>query len=511
MVEGAAVDTTEARTRPAQTPAIRSREMSAIVAHRGRRVWQPDPNQPRMAGTRRPWSHLKSTVGKQPRHPRMRPRCLELDGGEERASLSFDSISPSLGTVRSELILSGTGFGHNLAPSASVRFGEAQATILSWSDFEVVVEVPELSPGIVDVVVHTALGITEPRQFNVIFPPMVYVNQVLPNEQNAIVGFGVDVQGGEIELTDAVQTVRSGVPTQVADAACVDNITVHKPSRRLFVANYDSIAVYNIDPATGALSPIAGNPFPTGAVLVQQIQVSDDLERLFAVNLGTAESFISSLPIGSDGSLGSGHSVLAMGSLSGLAISSDSSALAVMNVYTQGIAGYAIDAEGKPSPQGEFVVAPGMAPRFTIARPAHDQLFALWSTESTSALMKITFAFGSGSAGGALYDESSIPFSAYGFAFSTDGNVAYVGSVDSGLVSVLDVAVSGQPTERLGSPYNLAGVRRTTCIQTSAANTHLTILDVGSGELAFVRLDEMVTTATTDIGEGTPLGMVATF
>jgi len=69
-------------------------------------------------------------------------------------------------------------------------------------------------------------------------------------------------------------------------------------------------------------------------------------------------------------------------------------------------------------------------------RPARDQIFALWSNEATSALMKITFTFGSGSAGSALYDESSTEISPVGSVLSAEGNVAYVGTAFSGGVSV---------------------------------------------------------------------------
>jgi hypothetical protein len=200
-----------------------------------------------------------------------------------------------------------------------------------------------------------------------------------------------------------------------------------------------------------------------------------------------------------------------MGGLTGLALSADSSALAVMNVLTRGIAGYSIDAEGNPSPQGEFVVAPGMSPSSIIPRPDNDQLFALWSSESASALMKITFAFGSGSAGGKLYNDVAVSHVAAGFGFSSDGKVAYIGSSKDSQLSIFDVAVSGQPTERLGSPYTLSGPRQSTCVQASADGAHLVILDAVSAEVSLVNLvDAKLTATTTDIGLGSPLGMAST-
>jgi photosystem II stability/assembly factor-like uncharacterized protein len=93
------------------------------------------------------------------------------DGGDAGADIA--AIVPSAAAAGGQVTLSGCDFG-DVQGSSSVSFGEVQATAYaSWSDTEIVVEVPAGVIGEVLVTVTTAEGVSNPKALTVLTPPVV--------------------------------------------------------------------------------------------------------------------------------------------------------------------------------------------------------------------------------------------------------------------------------------------------------------------------------------------------
>ena len=185
-------------------------------------------------------------------------------------------ITPTSGSVSSTITITGTDFGTS---AGIVKLGVdaapqnwSNAPVLRWSDTSIVATVPELPEGEYDFAEIGANGVGAvapcdsyscPR-FVVRLPPRIYLN----NNADDTSGFSTVTTLTYDPDTGAMTQL--GSPTSLGMPAtgipgCSRSIIVDAQNRRLYAAAATGIAVFAIDSATGALSPIPGSPFLSGA------------------------------------------------------------------------------------------------------------------------------------------------------------------------------------------------------------------------------------------------------
>ena len=92
----------------------------------------------------------------------------------------------------------------------------------------------------------------------------VYVNNQ-SGVSNNVASFSVDTGG----VATSIGTVSTGGTGATVACAGIDRITANLASNLLFVSNGgdQTISVFRITPATGALAAVAGSPFASGLTL----------------------------------------------------------------------------------------------------------------------------------------------------------------------------------------------------------------------------------------------------
>ncbi|HVO29661.1 MAG TPA: IPT/TIG domain-containing protein, partial [bacterium] len=175
---------------------------------------------------------------------------------------TITSLVPDSGVVGTTVVVSGADFGSTQGGS-TVTFGSATATVVTWSGSEITVHVPDVLPGAHPVTVTVGANDSNAAPFTVKFPDVVY----------AFAGSGATQTSA---LVAAWSWSTNGTLTQVSGSpyiAGVNNsgyggdphpIALDANHRRLFAAQDTGVMVWNIDGATGALTPVAGSPFSGG-------------------------------------------------------------------------------------------------------------------------------------------------------------------------------------------------------------------------------------------------------
>ena len=116
-----------------------------------------------------------------------------------------------------------------------------------------------------------------------------------------ISGFSIDPASGTLKAivnTQAQPNFPSGAPGPFSPSAGPFSIAIDSQGKFVYVANSDSsnsVSVFGIDPGTGALTGVAGSPFPTGGTNPQSVAL-DPLGR-FAYVANTLSNSISAFKI----------------------------------------------------------------------------------------------------------------------------------------------------------------------------------------------------------------------
>ena len=175
-------------------------------------------------------------------------------------------VSPTRGQIGSEITLTGE-FGDKPVPIAFSNGSSAgdQVEVRSWSPTQVVVEVPVLDWGSWQLsALHGCVPSTVPT-FQVLPPPRIYI------QNNADAADGFD------SITTMIYDPASGALTPMGPPTSLGLRASHQPGcssspliagspPRLYAAGDNGVAVFNIDRATGALSPLpSGSPALSGA------------------------------------------------------------------------------------------------------------------------------------------------------------------------------------------------------------------------------------------------------
>src|SRR5215472_5110992 len=108
------------------------------------------------------------------------------------------SIGPTLGQTGVQVTIAGKGFGD---ATGSVRFGGTAASIVSWSDSEVVFKVPGVSAGVYNVQLKNSGGTAANTiQFKVLTAKLIPVTFTVNNATSTNVGDYIFLTGSTVEL-----------------------------------------------------------------------------------------------------------------------------------------------------------------------------------------------------------------------------------------------------------------------------------------------------------------------
>jgi len=226
---------------------------------------------------------------------------------------------------------------------------------------------------------------------------------------NSITSFSVDT-GGVATSLGTVSTGGTGAPVACAG---IDRITVNLASNLLFVSNggNQTVSVFRITPATGALAAVAGSPFPGGLTLDScagiSLAATPDGKFLMASSNGAIKTF----------------SIAVNGALS---VSSTASLL--------------------PSPMVGMKIS-GDGRFLAVSHQASVSVFSISAVNgSLTAVAGSPFAkTGTGLVGG--------------LDFNCDGTLLYAaeGGATSSITDAWSVDPSGALTPIVGSPFTVAG------------------------------------------------------
>lgn len=270
------------------------------------------------------------------------------------------------------------------------------------------------------------------------------------------VGSGYTLQASATGLSPAVSspfdvTAARGTLTFLSSVATgpSPNMPAFDPLGKFFyVPAFGSniIHAYSVNAATGALTPIAGQPFTTGSQ-PGQVYVRPDGATLYSTD--AASNTISWFPINADGSLGSRSSIA--GGSNPFGVTSDPAGrfLYVVNLFGNSVSAFTIDAGGNLSPLG--TVATGVRPAQPKVSPDGRFLYVTNLSSDTLSVYSINPTTGALSALSpvATGDEPEQ------LVFSPDGNFLYVGNtLDDTLDTFAVDTTTGALTKIATTPAN---------------------------------------------------------
>jgi 6-phosphogluconolactonase (cycloisomerase 2 family) len=398
-------------------------------------------------------------------------------GGVDRAP-AVAGLEPSSGIVGITVAISGDHFGDAIG---QVRVGDVAARVTSWDDTEVRIELPDVLPGLAQVVVANEAGDGNAVEFGVVLPDAIYVSTNRSNDT---------IQTFALSRTDGTVTGFAPVDTGAAAGlmgGCAQTLAVHAPTRRLFATHNDKISVLDIDPRTGALRPIAGSPFAFEAAIGFRGVALDRAGRRMFVSFATepATGGIRTFSIGDDGrpemiadaTFQRPPPVGGLAYVDQLALSNSERFLYTNPESTEGINGFSVAADGRLTQLAGSPFEVGIhAARGVAVRPGADQL--LVSTDVG------IYAFSFSDADGALVVHPQAPFTDDGIS-QNFVQLAWAGP-DRVLVSAstfnptpdfvtLQVGADGAPLPPATAPR--VDIPRMFCMRVSADGAYL----VGTG------------------------------
>ena len=239
-----------------------------------------------------------------------------------------------------------------------------------------------------------------------------------------------------------------------------NRIAVSSAGNLLFAANTgsDDISVFKIDPATGALTAVAGSPFATGNHPVppgngRGISVAATPDGKFLMAASNASANIAVFSIGPTGALSliPGSPFATGGNPSGIKISPDGKSLAVA---TNNVEMFSIGSNGVLTSVGVFASG---TPRGVDIDCASSHVF-IGEPNATGTIVDV-FTMGSN---GALTAVPGSPFSPPSgtnsnvVLLSPDDKTLFVSNQISSTVTVLSVASDGSLTLLPGSPFPMS-------------------------------------------------------
>ncbi|MFL6387046.1 MAG: MBG domain-containing protein [Terriglobales bacterium] len=312
----------------------------------------------------------------------------------------------------------------------------------------------------------------------------VYVNN--QDVANSIAGFAVSSTGALTAVPGSPYST-GGIG---ATTTCIglDRITISAPQNLLFVSNSgdQTISVFQVDPATGALTAAAGSPVPSGLTLdaCQGISLAATPDGAFL--MASSNGQIQTFAIGAGGSLMPGPTTANCCSPTiGMKISAHGQLLAVSNessvsVYSINADGSLTASAGSPFPRAGTGLVSGLD--FSCAGDR------LYGSEASFASNTITDGW-SVAADGTLTPLAGSPFLGAG----TDGQVVLLSPDNSTLftsdqfnnkINSSSVAADGS-LKTIGSFGGVTSVHVPTGLATDASGSFLYAADENFGVAVF--------------------------
>jgi len=388
---------------------------------------------------------------------------------------TLDSIAPDVAVITTQVTLHGSHFGASQG-TGKVSFGPATtADVQTWSDTQIIVTVPDVLPDAYDVTVTSAGGTSNAQPFRVILRPMVYIDNDATDTTlgfNTITAMSFNPSTGR--LTQAGDPVPTG-DTASSYGGCSGTLILDEHHRRLFAPGTTGVAVFDIDPISGALTAVAGSPFPTGGNRSYQPQLTEDGRRLFVgpYDAKTIVVFDVDPATGALTQVGGSPFTVTAG-LDTLALFPGGQFL-YGNSYGASYEGFAVAGDGSVTSLGAATTFGGTA---IAVRPGHPQIFV---TGSNGTLAVDDIDTGTG----AMTPVTGSPFALMppsgtidSPTFTADGNRLYIGPWSSGVIMGFSLAADGTPTPLAGSPWDFSTSDSSfSCLAMSRGDQYLVALD----------------------------------
>ncbi len=407
--------------------------------------------------------------------------AIEIDAA---VTPTLTAIEPAGGIVTTEVTLTGANFGATEGAS-TVSFGTAEAGIVSWSDDKIVARVPDILPASFDVTVTTSNGTTAAHPFRVRLPPMVYLNNGALDSTagaNTVTALSFNPETGE--LTQVGGPISTGT-TESGWGGCATSAAVHEGSRQLFASGGTAVAIFDIHPVTGALTPVVGSPFVSGGSTAWGVRSNRAGTRLFVAH---ATGGIGVLDISGAGAVPIVGSPFAVDNVHGLALSQNEMFL-YANSESAVFHGLSVAGNGALAPLVGSPFAQSGGFSFGDMRPGVDHLYIPGG--SSLASFAINPATGAPTAiAGSPFPITSPAGTPHYPAFTPDGSRLYIGTHGDGVLQGYSLDASGIPTALSGSPWTFtpSGVNATTCVALSRDGRYLISNAEGSKQVSVFSL-----------------------
>lgn len=382
------------------------------------------------------------------------------------ATPTINALDPASGIVGTTVTVTGTSFG---AATGALKFDGSTIPTTSWSDTSITFDVPMSAlPGSRDVMVTAAGKDSNVVPFEVTLPRTVYVN----NDQsptNSVSAYAMDAAGSLAPLAGSPFTTGGPPGLFGGDAS---ELYLDREHRRLFASNTTTIAVFDIDPVSGALTAVTGSPFNANGNRNFGLTATEDGQFLYAAQFDTQT--VTLLSVGGNGAVtpvtGSSFAASSVDTLhllhgeKFLAASTESSTLLVYSVdpATRALT----PVTGSPFATGNTFTSRANPAGTRIYIPAATNGLEVYDIDDMT---------------GAATAITGSPFAVSGatrihsMAFRPDGQVLYLGDYNSGKLNVFSIAASGAPTAIASSPFTMAGVGRSSSMAVTSDGGFLVI------------------------------------
>lgn len=439
---------------------------------------------------------------------------------------TITAVTPGEGPVDGRITIEGRDFG-DAQDGGGVSLGGGLATVSSWSATRIEALVPDLFPGTYELTVSVGGVVSNAVTFQVILPPAVYIHNDADSVPSSVSGWSIDESGALTPLPGSPY-MTGGIGAGFSGDAY--HLQIHEPTRRLFASAHDAAIVFDIDPVTGALTPVPGSPFSAGTGLPTfGLAVTRPGDRVYLANFaqGASTSFISIFDVALDGSLthhpGSPFDT-GVGSRADIALLTPDDRFLYVNTEDGEFLGYSVAQDGSLTQLSgsPYLIDPMSRASTARLSPDGTKLF-IPETAIVDALMVYDLDPSTGIpelVTGSPFDAGNNP---NGMAFTPDGNRLYVANYKSDQLYAFEVADDGVLTPMATSSFRLTSIADgLSSIEISADGEYLVAVDEGiNTDMALVavyRLDPDGTPIEmpgspypSDVPEGRPSGLALTF